>query len=155
MADQPKQQQQRHHHQRQRRQRRRLCQQQHLENLLLTTQQQLEDLRSRQVSLVVGNYQDFLRQALGQEDVEQELHHLKLHAKATALLMLEMLPEDADMVWGAVHQLSKQWGIEHLENLLEENGLPAFQAAREWVARTLLAQSWRTDIQRVHRRVRC
>ncbi|SAL94985.1 hypothetical protein [Absidia glauca] len=151
-----------------------LHQQHQLENLTLTTQQQLEDLtlgaqplqpqpqrdiihptrvlngQSRLVSINLGVYRDFLRQALGQEDVEQELHHLKLHAKTAALLMLEMFPEDVDMVWGAVTQLGKQWGTEHLENLPEENGLPAFRAAREWVARTLLAQAWRNEYKRTH-----
>ncbi|SAM03862.1 hypothetical protein [Absidia glauca] len=141
-----------------------LHQQHQLENLALTTQQQLEDLtlgaqplqpqpqpqrdifhptrvlngQARQVSINIGVHRDFLRQALGQEDV-------KLHAKTKALLMIEMFPEDADRVWGAVPQLSKQWGIEHLENHLEENGLPAFRAAREWVARTLLAQAWKNE----------
>ncbi|SAL96069.1 hypothetical protein [Absidia glauca] len=62
--------------------------------------------------------------------------------------MVEMFPEDVHRVWRVVHHLTKQWGIEHLENLLEENGLPAFRATEEWVARTLLVQAWSNEYRR-------
>jgi hypothetical protein len=85
----------------------------------------------------------------GQVDVPREVYSLNRLAKATTLAMHEMFPEDAGREWSAVPYLNKRWGIEHLENLLEENGLPAFQAKRKWVALSLLAQSWWTEFRRV------
>jgi hypothetical protein len=94
----------------------------------------------------VLSYNNF---TVGREDILLEFNSLRRLAGDTLLLMRERVPQGAHRRWGEVTDANRRWGIEHLETLLEENGVPAFRAEEGWVAAGMLAYAWKSLNRRV------